>query len=73
MTGLRQGFSQAIIAVITAEMFVSLSGMGNLISTYGQAMRTDTLLFIVVLVSAFAYLVIRGLTIIENRVSSWRG
>jgi ABC-type nitrate/sulfonate/bicarbonate transport system permease component len=73
MTGLRQGFSQAVIAVITAEMFVSLSGMGNLISTYGQAMRTDTLLFIVVLVSAFAYLVIRGLTAIETRVSSWRG
>jgi ABC-type nitrate/sulfonate/bicarbonate transport system permease component len=72
MTGLRQGFSQAIIAVITAEMFVSLSGMGNLISTYGQAMRTDALLFLVLLVSSFAYVAIRGLSLVERRLSSWR-
>jgi NitT/TauT family transport system permease protein len=72
MTGLRQGFSQAVIAVITAEMFLSMSGLGNLITTYGQATRVDTLMFIVLMVSALAYLAIRGLSALEDRVSAWR-
>lgn len=72
MTGLRQGFSQAVIAVITAEMFLSMSGLGNLISSYGQAVRTDTLMFLVVMIGTLAYLAIRGLSAIEAKVSAWR-
>lgn len=72
MTGLRQGVSQAIIAVITAEMLFATAGLGYLIIQFGQAFRTDALLFLILLVAVVAYSTITGFTRLESYLSPWR-
>lgn len=65
-TGLRHGLSQGVIAVITAEMYLSLEGVGNLVMRYGQAMRTDHLLFLVLLTATATYTLIKTMTALEG-------
>lgn len=67
--GLRQGLSQGVIAVITAEMFLSFQGLGFLIIRQGQALRMDGLLFLVLLSGGLAYGLVTLLVVLERAIA----
>lgn len=71
-TGVRLAVGRAVLGVIAAELYVSISGIGNLISTYGQSDRTDYVVFLVVLVGVFGYIVTALTGAVEKRLAGWR-
>lgn len=74
LTGVRLGVGRAVLGVVVSEMYISTgSGIGNLVTTYGQAYRTDYIVFITLLVGVFGYLVSALVRQLESRVDGWRG
>lgn len=71
-TGVRLAVGRAVLGVVAAELYVSISGIGNLISTYGQSDETDQVVFLVVLVGVFGYLVTTLTGALEKRLAGWR-
>lgn len=71
-TGVRLAVGRAVLGVVAAELYVSISGIGNLISTYGQTNETDQVVFLVVLVGIFGYLVTTLTGVLEKRLAGWR-
>ncbi len=71
MTGLRLGWGRGILGVIIGEMYVSMAGLGHLISTSGNAMRTDELFFLVLVVAGLGYLATNGFRLLERKLTPW--
>jgi NitT/TauT family transport system permease protein len=71
-TGVRLGVSRGVLGVIVAQLYVSTVGIGHLISTYGEQFQVDQVVFLVVLVTVFAYAVNVLLRRFERRFDSWR-
>lgn len=71
-TGIRLAVGRAVLGVIAAELYVSISGIGNLISTYGQSDRTNYVVFLVLLVGVFGYAVTALTGAAEKRLAGWR-
>lgn len=71
MTGIRLGWGRAVMAVVVAEMYVSVAGLGKLIRTYQNSVSTDSLFVVIVLITIIGYLGIQIIALIERRVSPW--
>lgn len=72
LTGMRLGVGRAVLGVVVSEMYVSTGGIGALITIYGQAYRTDFIVFLVLLVGLFGYAVSAAIRQFESRVERWR-
>ena len=72
LSGIRLSVGSAVLGVVIAEMYVSTGGIGNLVTTYGQAYRTNYIVFLVALVAVFGWLVSSGVQMVERRVERWR-
>ena len=69
---MRLAVSRGVLGVIVAQLYVSTVGIGTLISNYGQEFQVDQVIFLVGLVSVFAYVVNLALARFERRFESWR-
>ncbi len=72
ITGLRQGASRAIVAVIVAEFVSSTQGIGFMIAVSGQFLETANVMFGIVLLAIFGVAVNEVLTRIDRRFDAWR-
>jgi ABC-type nitrate/sulfonate/bicarbonate transport system permease component len=72
VVGLRLGIGRALTGVVVAELFGSTAGLGWLIGTAGQSFDTPTVLFGVLMFSAFGVAMVEGLKWIERAVAPWR-
>lgn len=73
LTGVRLGIGRAVLGVVVAEMYAATHGIGRLVTNYGQAYRTDFIVFLVVLVGVFGYVISAIVRMLEGRVERWRG
>ena len=72
MSGLRLGIGQAIIGMVVAQMFLGLSGIGFMLTKYGNMFET-AYVFVVVLALAFLGIVMTEVVKrIEQRYSLWK-
>lgn len=72
MSGLRLGIGQAIIGMVVAQMFLGLSGIGFMLTKYGNMFET-AYVFVVVLALAFLGIVMTEVVKrIERRYSGWK-
>lgn len=72
LTGLRFGATRALVGVVVAELLASNAGIGFYINTSGTFLRTDKVMFGVVLLGLFGIVVGEGIRRIENRFEKWR-
>jgi ABC-type nitrate/sulfonate/bicarbonate transport system permease component len=72
LTGVRLAVARGVLGVIVAQLYVSTVGIGTLISNYGQEFQVDQVIFLVGLVSVFAYVVNLALARLERRFEGWR-
>lgn len=73
VAGLRLGAGRGVIAVVVAELYGGTKGIGLQISGYGQSFAIAPLLFLTLLVGLFGYAVSLALSVLESRISAWRG
>jgi NitT/TauT family transport system permease protein len=72
VTGLRQAVGRALIGVIVAEFYTSLSGLGNLIETNANNFQTARMFVPVVVIAALGVIFTALLELAENRLVQWR-
>ncbi|WP_144900774.1 ABC transporter permease [Halobellus captivus] len=71
MTGIRQAVPIAFVALVSAELIASNQGMGYLILTSGQIGNYPRMFANIVIISAVAFVAVRGFEEARNRVLVW--
>lgn len=72
VTGLRVGASLALINTVVAELYTAVSGLGGLLSIYGNSFRMAPYFVIVADLALLGMLLIYGVRLVERRVMRWR-
>jgi NitT/TauT family transport system permease protein len=71
MAGVRIGTGRAVKGVITAEVFLTIVGLGGLIMRFGSSYRTDLLLATVATVVVFGLVVTELVKWFDRRLTRW--
>lgn len=72
MSGLRLGIGQAIIGMVVAQMFLGLSGMGFMLTKYGNMFETAYVFVVVLALAALGIVMTEGVKRLEQRFSLWK-
>jgi NitT/TauT family transport system permease protein len=72
VTGLRVGASLALINTVVAELYTAVSGLGGLLSIYGNSFRMAPYFVVVAVLALMGMLLIYGVRLVERRVMRWR-
>jgi ABC-type nitrate/sulfonate/bicarbonate transport system permease component len=71
-TGIWYGLKNGMQGVLIFELFISVGGLGGLISFYTNGLRTDRVFAIILGISIAAILLGEGWSRLERRLSGWR-
>ena len=72
MTGLRLAVGRGILAMIVAEFFTSISGLGGMIVKYGNFFQTAKMFVPIIVVSLLGVLAVEILKRIEIKLAPWK-
>ena len=72
MTGLRLAVGRGILAMIVAEFFTSISGLGGMIVKYGNFFQTAKMFVPILLVSLLGVCAVEILKRVEKKLAPWK-
>jgi ABC-type nitrate/sulfonate/bicarbonate transport system permease component len=72
MAGIRLSVGRAVVALIAAEMYVSVRGIGRLIQVYSTSDRAAEIFVLVAIVSSFGFLLVTLLRRVEDWLAPWK-
>jgi ABC-type nitrate/sulfonate/bicarbonate transport system permease component len=72
ITGLRLAIGRALIGVIVAEYYTSLSGLGDLIATNASNFNTARMFVPIVIIAVLGVILTALLELAERRLAPWR-
>lgn len=72
VTGIRLALGRAIIGMITAEMFVSIGGLGSLLLRYGNYYQTAKLFVTICVLALLGVFLMYAVRLLEDRVVPWK-
>jgi NitT/TauT family transport system permease protein len=72
MAGLRLGMGRAVKGMVTAEMLLTLTGIGAMIMQYGSSFATDSLFAVIFTVLLIALLTMRAVQWLDRRLTGWK-
>jgi ABC-type nitrate/sulfonate/bicarbonate transport system permease component len=72
MTGLRLAVGRGILAMIVAEFFTSISGLGGMIVKYGNFFQTAKMFVPIIVVSLLGVIMVDLLKRIEAKLAPWK-
>ena len=71
VSGIRLGLARALVGVVVAEMFTALSGLGYMVTTYGNTFKVDYVFVPVVVLAALSVTLNAGLQWSERKLTPW--
>lgn len=71
LAGIRLGLGRGIVAMITAEMFLAVVGVGFLVVSYGNRLQTADVFALAVFVSVFGVVVTRLVGYLGRKLAPW--
>lgn len=72
MAGIRLGMGRAVKGMVTAEMLLTLTGLGALIMQYGSAFATDSLFAVILTILLLAMITMRAVQWLDRRLTGWK-
>lgn len=72
MTGLRLAVGRAVLAMIVAEFFTSISGLGGMIVKYGNFFETAKMFVPIIVVSLLGMGSVEIVKYVERRLAPWK-
>jgi ABC-type nitrate/sulfonate/bicarbonate transport system permease component len=72
MSGLRLGMGRAVKGMVTAEMLLTLTGIGAMIMQYGSSFATDSLFAVIFTVLLIALLTMKAVQWLDRRLTGWK-
>lgn len=72
LVGLRLGATIGLINTVVAELYTAVSGLGGLLSIYGNTFRMAEYFVVVLSLALIGVVVTEALRFLENRLGRWR-
>lgn len=72
MAGLRLGMGRAVKGMVTAEMLLTLTGMGGMIMQYGSSFATDSLFAVILTILIVAMITMKLVQIVDQKLTGWK-
>ncbi|HEY3166144.1 MAG TPA: ABC transporter permease [Candidatus Binatia bacterium] len=72
MAGLRLGIGRAVKGMVTAEMLLTLTGIGAMIMQYGSSFATDSLFAVILTILLIALLTMKAVQWLDRRLTGWK-
>ena len=72
VNGLKLGLGRALVGVVVAEMFTALSGLGYMVSFYGNTFRTAYLFVPIAALAVLSILITAIIRRLERHFARWR-
>lgn len=72
MAGVRLGMGRAVKGMVTAEMLLTLTGIGAMIMQYGSAFATDSLFAVILTVLLIAMIATKLVQWLDRRLTGWK-
>jgi NitT/TauT family transport system permease protein len=72
MTGLRLGIGHAVIGMVVGQMFLALTGLGELLVNYGDLFKTANIFGVVIVISLLGVVLTAAVRRLEGRFANWK-
>jgi NitT/TauT family transport system permease protein len=72
MAGVRLGMGRAVKGMVTAEMLLTLTGIGAMIMQYGSAFATDSLFAVILTILLIAMIATKLVQWVDRRLTGWK-
>jgi NitT/TauT family transport system permease protein len=72
MAGVSIGMGRAVKGIVTAEMLLTLTGIGGMIMQYGSAFATDALFAVILTILIVAMIAMKLVKIVDRRLTGWK-
>jgi NitT/TauT family transport system permease protein len=72
MAGVRLGMGRAVKGMVTAEMLLTLTGIGAMIMQYGSAFATDSLFAVILTILVVAMFAMKLVQMVDQRLTGWK-
>jgi ABC-type nitrate/sulfonate/bicarbonate transport system permease component len=71
-TGVRLAMGRAVVAMVVAELFTALSGLGGAIMDYGNAFKTDKLFVVIIVLALLGVSLTESVRWLERKLAPWK-
>ena len=71
VAGLRLGLGRALVGVVVAEMFTALSGLGYMVTFYGNTFKTAQLFVPIIMLAILSIAANEFIRWAERRIAPW--
>jgi NitT/TauT family transport system permease protein len=72
MAGVRLGMGRAVKGMVTAEMLLTLTGIGAMIMQYGSSFATDSLFAVILTILIIAMITMQAVQWLDRRLTGWK-
>jgi NitT/TauT family transport system permease protein len=72
MTGIRLAMGRAVVAMVVAELFTALAGLGGAIMNYGNAFKTDKLFVVIIVLALLGVSLTESVRYLERKLAPWK-
>jgi NitT/TauT family transport system permease protein len=72
MAGIHLGMGRAVKGMVTAEMLLTLTGIGGMIMQYGSAFATDALFAVILTILIVAMITMKLIQMLDRRLTGWK-
>lgn len=72
VAGMRLGAAIGLINTVVAELYTALTGLGNLLTTYGNTFQMAKYFVVVLMLATIGVIVTQSLKVCERRMERWR-
>jgi NitT/TauT family transport system permease protein len=72
MAGVRLGIGRAVKGMVTAEMLLTLTGIGAMIMQYGSSFATDSLFAVILTILMIAMITMKVVQWVDQRLTGWK-
>jgi NitT/TauT family transport system permease protein len=72
MAGIRLGMGRAVKGMVTAEMLLTLTGIGGMIMQYGSSFATDALFAVILTILIIAMITMKLVQKIDQYLTGWK-
>ena len=72
MAGVRIAVGRALVGMIVAELFTAITGLGAMLSLYGNIFETAKMFVVIVVLACLGVILIRSSQWLERRLANWK-
>ena len=72
MAGVRIAIGRGLVGMIVAELFTAITGLGAMLSLYGNIFETAKMFVVIIILAALGLGLIYGTQLLERKLATWK-